>query len=121
MRIFLLFFFSLICSSHSLAQSLNYHPTDTLQRTIIQVQQDLYEVELNLHKAQKDLTTGIIISTIGYSVTILGGQLLGDNPDVGRALLYVGGATGITGTVFLIKGFKKLSVGPPRQPVYGPN
>jgi len=45
-------------------------------------------------------------------VTILGGQLLGSNPDLGKALLYTGGAIGITGTVILVKGFNKISIGP---------
>lgn len=97
-------------------QSLTFNPTDTLTRSVVQLQNDLYQVELNLHKAQKDLKVGILVATIGYSVTILGGQLLGENPDVGRGLLYVGGATGIAGTFFLVRGFKKISLGPPRAP-----
>ncbi|MHA7129123.1 hypothetical protein [Algoriphagus namhaensis] len=120
MRGFIFVSMLLLVSYFSQAQNVSKLPQDTLQRTIIQLQQDLYQVELNLHQAQRDLKTGILISTIGYSVTILGGQLLGDNPDLGRTLLYVGGATGITGTVFLVKGFKKLSLGPPRKPSYPP-
>ncbi len=80
---------------------------------MIQMDQDLYQVQLNLHKAQNQLQTGILVATLGYTVTIVGGQLLGTNPELGETLLYVGGATGIVGTVILFKGFKKISLGPP--------
>lgn len=78
--------------------------------------QELYEVQLNLHNSKKQLKTGIFIATIGYTVTIIGGQLLGSNPDAGKALLYVGGATGIVGTVVLVKGFNKISLRAPDPP-----
>lgn len=108
--------FLLLGPISAFGQSFAYSTPDTLQRSIMQIQNDLYQVELNLHRAQKDLKVGILVATIGYSVTILGGQLLGENPDVGRTLLYVGGATGVGGTFFLVRGFKKISFGPPRVP-----
>ncbi|GHB24783.1 hypothetical protein [Mongoliitalea lutea] len=89
---------------------------ESMQRTIMQLQHDVYEVQLNLHQAQRQLKNGILVSTIGYSVTILGGQLLGNNPELGRGLLYAGGAIGIAGTVVLVKGFNKISLGPPTKP-----
>lgn len=89
---------------------------EQMQRTIMQLQQDVYEVQLNLHQAQRQLKNGILVATIGYSVTILGGQLLGNNPELGRGLLYAGGAIGIAGTVVLVKGFNKISLGPPTKP-----
>lgn len=93
---------------------------DSLRRSIIQLDQDLYEVQLNLHNSKKQLKTGILIATIGYTVTIIGGQLLGTNPDAGEALLYVGGATGIVGTVVLVKGFNKISLRAPDPPLINP-
>jgi hypothetical protein len=93
------------------------HPNlDSLVRAVTQLENEIYEVKLNLHESQKQLKTGIFVATVGYSVTILGGQLLGSNPDLGKALLYAGGAIGITGTVILVKGFNKISIGPPRKP-----
>ncbi|UJP64601.1 hypothetical protein [Mongoliitalea daihaiensis] len=89
---------------------------ETMKRTIMQLEQDLYEVKLNLNQAQNQLKNGILVATIGYSVTILGGQLLGSNPEWGRGLLYAGGAIGIAGTVVLVKGFNKISLGPPAKP-----
>jgi hypothetical protein len=99
-------------------QVVNHPNLDSLVRAVVQLENELYEVKLNLHQSQKQLKTGILVATIGYTVTILGGQLLGSNPDLGKALLYTGGAIGITGTVILVKGFNKISLGPPRKPKY---
>jgi hypothetical protein len=109
---FLLFFFAFI-STDLLAQTKDQVSYDSLKRAIIQLDQELYEVQFNLHKAQNQLQTGILVATLGYTVTIIGGQLLGTKPELGEALLYAGGATGIVGTVILFKGFKKISLGSP--------
>ena len=98
------------------AQSENLPSIDSLKRAIIELEQDVFEVKLNLHKSQQQLKTGILVATIGYTVTIIGGQLMGTEPQLGKILLYVGGATGIAGTVILVKGFKKISLGAPVQP-----
>ncbi|WP_332914040.1 hypothetical protein [Algoriphagus boritolerans] len=82
-----------------------------MKRAMVRLDQELYDVQLNLHKAQNQLQTGILVATLGYTVTIIGGQLLGTNPNVGETLLYVGGATGIVGTAILFKGFKKNQFG----------
>jgi hypothetical protein len=100
------------------AQEIDYPNLDSLVRAVTILENEIYEVKLNLHQSQKQLKTGILVATVGYSVTILGGQLLGSNPDLGKALLYAGGAIGITGTVVLVKGFNKISIGPPRRPKY---
>ncbi|MCS5489139.1 hypothetical protein [Algoriphagus limi] len=91
---------------------------DSLRREIRALDQEIYEVQLNLDQSKNQLKKGIFIATIGYTVTIIGGQLLGSNPDVGKTLLYVGGATGIVGTVVLVKGFNKISL---KKPVPPPN
>jgi hypothetical protein len=86
---------------------------DSLKRAVTQLDQDLYQVQLHLHQSQSRLRQGIVVATLGYTVTIIGGQLLGTRPKVGETLLYVGGATGLVGTVILFRGFKKISLGPP--------
>lgn len=110
----LLSFLFLFCFSYGFAQGQSpVSDQDSLKRSILQLDRDLRQVELNLYQSQKHLKTGILVATLGYSVTILGGQLLGTQPQAGKALLYVGGATGLVGTVILFKGFKKISLGPP--------
>ena len=109
-----LFFLFLFCFSYGFAQGQSpVSDQDSLKRSILQLDRDLRQVELNLYQSQRHLKTGILVATLGYSVTILGGQLLGTQPQAGKALLYVGGATGLVGTVILFKGFKKISLGPP--------
>lgn len=88
---------------------------DSLKRVIVQMDTDLKQIDYNLSNAKRSLKTGVFIATIGYSVTIMGGQLLGVNPDLGKALLYTGGAIGIGGTVLLVKGFNRISLGLPRR------
>lgn len=93
-----------------------YPSYDSLKKSVTRLEADLYQVQLNLHQSQKQLKNGILVATLGYTVTIIGGQLLGTKPQLGETLLYVGGATGIVGTVVLFKGFKKISLGPPIPP-----
>jgi hypothetical protein len=98
------------------AQSEDLPSIDSLKRAVIELKQDVYEVKLNLHKSQQQLKTRILVATIGYTITIIGGQLLGTEPEWGKTLLYVGGATGIAGTFILVKGFKKISLRSPVPP-----
>lgn len=90
-------------------------PIDSLQKTVLLLEKRVFDIETNLYKAQSQLKTGILVATIGYTVTIIGGQLLGTRPQLGETLLYVGGGIGIAGTVVLVKGFNKISLGPPRS------
>ncbi|MCH7414955.1 hypothetical protein MM213_15750 [Belliella sp. R4-6] len=90
---------------------------DSLMNHVLTLEENLYQINLNLHQSQKRLKTGIFIATVGYSVTILGGQLLGTRPQLGKTLLYTGGAIGIGGTVTLVSGFNRISLGPPRKPI----
>jgi hypothetical protein len=101
-------------------QAQNYEKPnlDSLVNAVVNLEKEIYEVKLNLHQSQKQLKTGIFVATLGYTVTIIGGQLLGTRPELGEALLYTGGAIGIAGTVVLVKGFNKISLGPPKKPRY---
>lgn len=112
--LFLSGLFVLLYSSPLFSQAQQNIASDSLKRTILQLDRDLRQVELNLHQSQQQLKTGILVATLGYTVTIIGGQLLGTKPQTGEALLYVGGATGLVGTVILFKGFKKISLGAPQ-------
>lgn len=100
----------------SYAQSEEYPNLDSLINAVTKLEHEVFTIQENLYQSQSQLKTGILVATIGYTVTIIGGQLLGTRPNVGEALLYAGGAIGITGTVILVKGFNKISLGPPRRP-----
>ncbi len=81
---------------------------DSLKREIMLLNVEVDNIQLGLQESKKSLKRGIFVATLGYSITIAGGQLLGTNPTAGEALLYAGGAVGIAGTVLLVKAFDKL-------------
>ena len=108
--------FILLAVFSTSTQTGNSPSLDSLMRAVIELEQDVYEVKLNLAQSQQQLKTGILVATICYTITIIGGQLLGSEPQLGKTLLYVGGATGIVGTFILVKGFKKISLGAPVPP-----
>lgn len=98
------------------AQTTESARIDSLEKTILLLDKEIYDINLNLYNSQRQLKRGIFVATLGYTVTIIGGQLLGRRPELGEALLYTGGAIGIAGTVVLVKGFNKISLGPPKPP-----
>ena len=87
--------FILLAVFSTSTQTGNSPSLDSLMRAVIELEQDVYEVKLNLAQSQQQLKTGILVATICYTITIIGGQLLGSEPQLGKTLLYVGGATGI--------------------------
>ncbi len=107
MRSVLLFLISILLTSFDLnAQDF---PIDTLKYQIQQLEVNQQHVQLNLGQAQKQFKKGIIVSTIGYSVVITGGLMLGgSNDELGTGLLIAGGAIGIGGTFILVDSFKYL-------------
>jgi hypothetical protein len=82
---------------------------DSLKKEILQLKTEVRTIQLNLVQGEKKFKRGIIVATIGYSVTIAGGLMLGRKyDDLGKVLLVTGGATGITGTVMMFDAFKYL-------------
>lgn len=117
MKYILVTLFLFLASTFNLrAQQQEYsrQELDSLKRAVFHIHQDVEQLQFNLSSSKKTLKTGIFIATLGYTVTIIGGQLLGTNPELGEALLYTGGAIGIAGTIVLVKGFNKISIGPPK-------
>ncbi len=97
----------ILASTTSQAQTLI--PEDSLRQQVLRLQQDMDRVKVNLGQAQAKFQRGIALATIGYSVTIAGGLMLGrSNDKLGQGLLIAGGATGITGTFLLVDSFKYL-------------
>ena len=114
-KLLLFAFFAIAIPNISSAQEMDRASLDSLKYAIINLQEEVQVIETNLYRSKKTLKTGVFIATLGYTVTIIGGQLLGTKPELGEALLYTGGAIGITGTVILVKGFNKISLGPPKR------
>ena len=104
-RLLILLTFSLLCYQLN-AQDF---PVDSLKYRVQVLELNQEHVQLNLGKAEKQFKRGILISTIGYSVTIAGGLMLGGkNDELGTGLLVAGGAIGIGGTFILVDSFKYL-------------
>ena len=82
---------------------------DSLKREILEMQADIEHINLNLEKSKAKFQRGILVATLGYTLTIAGGLMLGrENDELGQVLLITGGVTGITGTVLLVDAFKFL-------------
>lgn len=89
--------------------------TDTLRQVeqfkqqLLTLQTDVDNIQLNLGKSERHFKTGIAVATLGYTVTIAGGLMLGrKRDDLGKVLLVTGGVTGITGTILMVDAFKFL-------------
>lgn len=80
-----------------------------LKQEILLLNQNVETIQLNLGKAENKFKRGIGLATLGYSVTIAGGLMLGrKNDDLGKVLLVSGGVMGITGTILMVDAFKFL-------------
>ncbi|WP_185152469.1 hypothetical protein, partial [Fulvivirga aurantia] len=95
----------LLMAGSSFAQT----PLDSLKREIMNVKLDVEHINMNLAKSKAKFQRGIAVATIGYSITIAGGLMLGREKDeLGQAMLIAGGVTGATGTFLLVDAFKFL-------------
>ena len=109
MRLFLAITFLLLFSSIASAQQASQAQIDSLKSQVLKLSVEVEDINLRLDKTQRRFKMGMIISTLGYSTVIAGGQMLGrDNDSLGQALLYVGGAVGVVGTYYLVDSFRHL-------------
>jgi hypothetical protein len=86
-------------------------PSDVedLKKQVLSLQQDVDNIQLNLSASEKKFKRGILVATIGYTLTITGGLMLGrQNDQLGQGLLIAGGVTGAVGTVLMVDSFKYL-------------
>ncbi len=80
-----------------------------MKKEILLLNQNVETIQLNLGKAENKFKRGIGLATLGYSVTIAGGLMLGrKNDELGKVLLVSGGVMGITGTILMVDAFKFL-------------
>jgi hypothetical protein len=106
-RLFTLFIISVVCVNNSLGQQQG--DLDSLKREILELKSEVRNLELDMATGEKKFKRGILVATIGYSVTIAGGLMLGRKyDDVGKVLLVTGGTTGIIGTAMMLDSFKYL-------------
>lgn len=103
-----LFFLLILNSFFSFSQQKPVGNLDSLKREIINLRTDVQNIQLSITDTKRTLKRGIFVATLGYTITIIGGQLLGTKPELGEALLYTGGAIGIGGTFILVNGFNKM-------------
>ncbi len=88
--------------------------TDTLQiedlkQQVLSLRADVDLISLNLQTSHAKFKRGIFVATLGYTVTITGGLMLGrKNDELGKVLLISGGTIGCVGTVLLVDSFKYL-------------
>ena len=93
----------------SFARAQTVDGVDSLKAEILKVRNDLQLVKLNLAESERKFKRGILVATVGYTVTVTGGLMLGRKQDeLGKVLLVAGGATGVVGTVLMLDSFKYL-------------
>ena len=112
----LIFFIFLIVPLAGFSQT-DHAEIEQLKQEILSLQSDVDNIQINLTQSQNKFKAGIIVATIGYTVTIAGGLMLGrENDDLGKVLLVSGGVTGITGTIMMADAFKYLGrAGKPKK------
>lgn len=82
---------------------------EQLKKEILLLNDKVDNIQVNLGQSHTKFKRGIAVATIGYTMTIAGGLMLGrKNDDLGKGLLVAGGATGITGTILMVDAFKYL-------------
>jgi len=92
----------------------SYAQTETkdveeLKKEILLLRGDVENIQLNLSQSEKKFKRAIAVATVGYTMVIAGGLMLGrENDDLGKGLLIAGGVTGITGTIMMVDAFKYL-------------
>ena len=88
-------------------QSSALHP-DSLRAEILRLRTDLDATRANLRTSHRKFRSGILVSGIGYSITILGGVLLGSSrySDWGQPLVVAGGVIGFSGALLLLNSNK---------------
>ncbi len=85
LKFFTLFVFCLI-SNFLLAQQTPSSDIEELKKEILQLNTQVDHIQFNLGQSQSKFKRGIAVATIGYSVTITGGLMLGrKNDNLGTA------------------------------------
>lgn len=108
-RYSLFLFLSLSLFGTTRAQTTDQVPRpDSLRAEILRLRTDLDHTRANLRTSHRRFRSGILVSGIGYSITIIGGILLGsqDYSDWGQPLVLAGGVVGFSGALLLLNSNK---------------
>lgn len=104
MKVIILLFLIFI-SNQSFSQNI-----DSLRKEIRNLKTEVASINLRITDSNNQFKKGVLVSAIGYSVTIAGGLMLGrENDKTGQFLLIAGGITGVTGTYILMDSFDVLA------------
>ena len=108
MRFLFCYFFFLTFFSYA-QQTPALYKEEELKKQILELNERVDQVQVNLVTSEKKFKHGILVATIGYTLTITGGlMLVRSNDQLGQVLLVTGGATGAVGTVLMLDSFKYL-------------
>jgi len=101
--------FLFLMSQSFFAQAQEKGDINELKQEILSIRADVENITLNLEKSKSKFQKGIFVATLGYTITIAGGLMLGrENDELGQGLLIAGGVTGGIGTYMLVDAFKYL-------------
>ncbi|NMM48418.1 hypothetical protein [Marinigracilibium pacificum] len=102
-------FISFISTQKVQAQGPVVIDTTGLEARINLMESRISYLEDNLAKMDKQFKIGAAMAATGYTVTIIGGLMLGrENDKLGQGLLIAGGTIGLSGTIVLVDAFKYL-------------
>ena len=77
---------------------------DSLRNEVLRLRTELDATRAHLRTSHRKFRSGILVSGIGYSITIIGGVLLGSSQysDWGQPLVIAGGVIGFSGALLLL-------------------
>ncbi len=110
MRIyFMLLFIFMLTSVYGQNTPDTLRNVEEFKKELLSLRADVATIQVNLSRSEARFKRGIVVATLGYTVTIAGGLMLGRKRDeLGKALLIAGGVTGVTGTILMVDAFKFL-------------
>ena len=105
----MLFFIFMLTSVYGQNTPDTLRNVEEFKKELLSLRADVATIQVNLSRSEARFKRGIVVATLGYTVTIAGGLMLGRKRDeLGKALLIAGGVTGVTGTILMVDAFKFL-------------
>lgn len=106
---FMLLFIFMLTSVYGQNTPDTLRNVEEFKKELLSLRADVATIQVNLSRSETRFKRGIVVATLGYTVTIAGGLMLGRKRDeLGKGLLIAGGVTGVTGTILMVDAFKFL-------------